>query len=128
MYQPRFGSSVVGYALVFALLSKDSPDNHSRSTIRWHGRGDASTGSCALPPMSLASLNTVCCLAAGEQDLQDQAGLDWDSVLEVVTTLVENNPSYQRQASNASWVRQCVQLGQTSQKLCLQLFLQASQE
>ncbi|KAA6423571.1 MAG: hypothetical protein FRX49_06631 [Trebouxia sp. A1-2] len=37
-----------------------------------------------------------------EQDLQDQAGLvDWDAVLEVVTTLIENNPSYQRQASNA---------------------------
>ena len=60
--------------------------------------------------------------------MQDQAGLvDWDAVLEVVTMLVENNPSYQRQASNACWVRQCMQLDHTGQKLCLQLFLQAAQ-
>ncbi|DBA78950.1 TPA: hypothetical protein ACH3X1_008824 [Trebouxia sp. C0004] len=64
----------------------------------------------------------------GEQDLQDQAGLvDWDAVLEVMTTLVENNSSYQRQALNACWVRQCRQLDRVGQNLCLQLFCQASQ-
>jgi hypothetical protein len=106
----------------------DSNGNHSRRTIRWFRHCDVSTGSSALLLMSLASLKTLWCLAAGEQDLQDQAGLvDWDTVLEVVTTLVENNTIYQRQASNACWVKQCLQLDHTGQKLCLQLFLQASQ-
>ena len=96
--------------------------------VAWFRHCDVSTGSSALPLMFLASLNTLWCLVAGEQDLQDQEGLvDWDAVLEVVTTLVEDNPSYQSQASNACWVRQRVQLDHTGQKLCLQLFLQASQ-